>query len=63
MKDCPILTSSHMTPLILQNWSLTCKQYMKHTKKKDTDVISYITETTQEPHLVAWYYLDQARID
>ncbi|KIJ35861.1 hypothetical protein M422DRAFT_261815 [Sphaerobolus stellatus SS14] len=63
MKDCPILTSGHMTPLILQNWSLACKRYMKHAEKKDSEVVSYVTEAMQEPRLVAWYHTDQARID
>ena len=63
MKDCPILTAGKITPLVLQSWSLACKRYMKHAKKKPTEIVSFVAEAMLEPRLIAWYQADQARID
>ena len=63
MKDCPILTTGKITPLVLQSWSLTCKRYMKHAEKDPTEIVSFVAEAMLEPCLVAWYQAGQARID
>ena len=55
MKDCPILTTRKITPLILQSWSLACKRYMKHAEKEPEEIVSYVAEAMLEPHLIAWY--------
>ena len=63
MKDCPVLTAGRITPLVLQSWSLACKQYMKHAEKDPTKIVSFVAEAMLEPRLIAWYQAGQARID
>ncbi|KAF8219191.1 hypothetical protein L208DRAFT_1554056 [Tricholoma matsutake] len=63
MKECPMLTTGKITPLIMQLWTLACKHYKKHGGKTDNEIVSYVAEGMFEPRLVAWYQADQTRID
>jgi hypothetical protein len=63
MKECPMLTTGAITPLIMQLWTLACKHYKKHGGKTDAEIVSYVAEGMFEPRLVAWYQADQTRID
>jgi hypothetical protein len=63
MKECLMLTTRTITPLIMQSWTLTCKHYKNHGGKTDAEIVSYVTEGMFEPHLVVWYQADQTRID
>ena len=63
MKECLMLTTGRITPLIMQSWTLACKCYKKHGGRLDTDIVSYVTEGMFELCLIAWYQADQTRID
>ena len=63
MKECPILTTGRITPLIMQSWTLACKHYKKHSGRSDTDIVSYIAEGMFEPRLIVWYQANQTQID
>jgi hypothetical protein len=63
MKECPMLTTGKITPLIMQSWTLACKRYMKHGSCTATDIVSYVTKGMFKPRLVAWYQANQIRID
>ena len=63
MKECLMLTAGRITPLIMQSWTLACKCYKKHSRRSDTDIVSYVTEGMFEPCLIAWYQADQTQID
>jgi hypothetical protein len=63
MKECQMLTTGQITPLIMQLWTLACRHYKKHRGKTDTEIGSYIMEGMFEPCLVMWYQADQTRID
>jgi hypothetical protein len=63
MKECPMLTTGTIRPLIMQSWTLVCKHYMKHGGRMASDIVSYIAEGMFELRLVAWYQADQTRID
>ena len=54
MKECPMLTTGRITPLIMQSWTLACKRYKKHGGRLDADIVSYVVEGMFEPCLVAW---------
>lgn len=63
MKEFPILTAGRINPIVLQSWTLACKQYMKHAKKKPTEIVSFVAEAMLEPRLIGWYQADQTCID
>ena len=56
MKECLMLTTSTITPLIMQSWTLACKHYKQHGRKTDAEIVSYVAE-------VAWYQADQTQIN
>ncbi|KIJ30458.1 hypothetical protein M422DRAFT_107295, partial [Sphaerobolus stellatus SS14] len=58
-----ILTTGCIDPLVLQNWTLACKQYMKHAEKKASEIVSFVADGMMEPRLITWYNTDQTRID
>jgi hypothetical protein len=40
MKECPMLTTGTITPLIMQSWTLACKCYMKHGSHMASEIVS-----------------------
>ena len=62
MKECPMLTTGRITPLIMQLWTLACKCYKKHSRRLDADIVRYVAEGMLEPHLIAWYQADQPEL-
>ncbi|KIJ40266.1 hypothetical protein M422DRAFT_256807 [Sphaerobolus stellatus SS14] len=63
LKDCPILSTGCIDPLVLQTWTLACKWYMKHSEKKASEIVSFIIDSMMEPRLIAWYNMDQTCMD
>ncbi|KAG5350043.1 hypothetical protein C0989_000491 [Termitomyces sp. Mn162] len=44
LKECPMLTKSHMENYLFQQWSIVCHQYQKHSGKKPMEVVAYIAD-------------------
>jgi hypothetical protein len=63
LKDCPVLTAGHITPLIHQAWSLAARRYQKHGGIDAKEIVSYVAMGMMEPRLIAWYQADSMRID
>ena len=59
MKDCLMLTTGTITPLIMQSWTLACKHYKKHGGKTDAEIVSYVAKGMFELCLVAWCQANQ----
>jgi hypothetical protein len=54
MKEFLMLTTSKITPLIMQSWTIACKYYKKHGRKTDAKIVSYIAKGMFKLCLMAW---------
>jgi len=63
LKECPMLTTGRITPLIIQQWGSACTRFQKMSGTADDKVVSFVADAMMEPRLVSWYTSDRVRID
>ncbi|KAG2737911.1 hypothetical protein P692DRAFT_20638613, partial [Suillus brevipes Sb2] len=59
----PFLTPGDITPEVLRNWEIGCRQYFKHKSIPAEEQVGKVAWGMQEPTVQEWYIVDQERLD
>lgn len=59
----PFLTPGDITPEVLRNWEIGCRQYFKHKGIPAEEQVGKVAWGMQEPTVQEWYIVDQERLD